>query len=133
LSRKFDTARTLVPQPIVEEEEGIPLGIIAYGSSDSATQEARGLLESRHGIKTNYLRLRALPISKEVEEFIERHQAVYVIDQNRDGQMATILRGEIFNLAPKIRSVRHYNGMPLDAETVVGLIADQEAGKEVGR
>ena len=133
LSRKFDTARTLVPQPIIEEEKGIPLGIIAYGSSDSATQEARGLLEARHGIKTNYLRLRALPIGKEVEEFIERHQAVYVIDQNRDGQMATILRGEIFNLAPKIRSVRHYNGMPLDAETVVGLIADQEAGKEVGR
>jgi 2-oxoglutarate ferredoxin oxidoreductase subunit alpha len=90
-------------------------------------------LAKRHGIATNYLRIRALPSTAEVEEFINRNQVVYVVDQNRDGQMATILRGEIYYLAPKIRSVRHYNGMPLDAETVLGQIVDQESGKEVSR
>jgi 2-oxoglutarate ferredoxin oxidoreductase subunit alpha len=133
LSRKFDTARGLVPKPVIEEEEGGSVGIIAYGTSDSAVQEARYHLAKRHGIATNYLRIRALPSTAEVEEFINRNQVVYVVDQNRDGQMATILRGEIYYLAPKIRSVRHYNGMPLDAETVLGQIVDQESGKEVSR
>ena len=119
LERKFDTARGLVPAPIVDEVEGATVALMAYGSSDLAVEEARAMLRERHGIATNYLRLRALPASAAVRDYLRRHEAVYLVEQNRDGQVAEILGDDYPELANRIRRVLHYDGMPLDAENLV--------------
>jgi 2-oxoglutarate ferredoxin oxidoreductase subunit alpha len=126
LARKFETARRFVPKPVVSNGSGSRVGVIAYGSSDFAVQEARELL-ARRGVPTDYLRLKALPISEEVSEFVASHDRVYVVDQNRDGQMFDVLRLELPTQASRLRSIRHYDGFPLDAETVVEWI---EAGEK---
>jgi 2-oxoglutarate/2-oxoacid ferredoxin oxidoreductase subunit alpha len=100
--------------------------VIAYGSSDFAVEEAREIL-IRKGTPTDYLRLRALPVGDEVRDFAAAHDRVYVVDQNRDGQMYDVLRLEIPAEAPKLISIRHYDGFPIDAETVVEGI---EAGEK---
>jgi 2-oxoglutarate ferredoxin oxidoreductase subunit alpha len=126
LARKFETARAFVPKPVVSNGTGSRIGVIAYGSSDFAVEEARVLL-ARKGVRTDYLRLRALPTTAEVAAFVASHDRVYVVDQNRDGQMCDLLRLELGPDATKLRSIRHYDGFPLDAETVVEGI---EAGEK---
>lgn len=126
LARKFETARRYVPKPVIENGSGSRVGIIAYGSSDFAVQEARHLL-ARKGIWTDYLRLRALPFTTDVAPFLALYDRVYVIEQNRDGQMYDLLRLEGGGDPAKLRSIRHYDGFPLDAETVVEGI---EAGEK---
>jgi 2-oxoglutarate ferredoxin oxidoreductase subunit alpha len=126
LARKFETARRLVPKPVIEST-GSRIGVLAYGSSDFAVQEARQLL-FRKGLRTDSLRLRALPLTEETFAFIAAHDRVYVIDQNRDGQMHDLIRLEVpTGDVPKLRSLRHYDGFPLDAETVIEGI---EAGEK---
>jgi 2-oxoglutarate ferredoxin oxidoreductase subunit alpha len=126
LARKFETARRHVPRPVVDGS-GARVGVIAYGSSDFAVQEARHLL-ARKGLRTDSLRLRALPLTPETFAFIAAHDRVYVVDQNRDGQMHDILRLEVPDAhVPRLRSILHYDGFPLDAETVVEGI---EAGEK---
>jgi 2-oxoglutarate ferredoxin oxidoreductase subunit alpha len=126
LARKFETARQEVPRPIVEAA-GSRIGIMSYGSSDFAVQEARTLL-SRKGLRTDALRLRALPLTEESYAFVANHDRVYVVDQNRDGQMHDLIRLEIpAGDVSKLRSIRHYDGFPIDAETVVEGI---EAGEK---
>ncbi|MBI5094794.1 MAG: 2-oxoacid:acceptor oxidoreductase subunit alpha [Candidatus Hydrogenedentes bacterium] len=131
LAKKFDTARDRVPRPVIELVPRTKTGIIAYGSSDLAVREARRLLETRHELASSYLRLRALPVNHEVHDFIAGHPVVYVVEQNRDAQMASILRSEYPELAPRIRSVLHYNGLPIDAETIVSQIVDRQTSKEI--
>jgi 2-oxoglutarate ferredoxin oxidoreductase subunit alpha len=84
-------------------------------------------LQSEYGIETSYMRLRAYPFNKDLAEFIRRHQRVYVIEQNRDAQMLGLMRLECTaeELA-KLRSMRYYGGLPLDARTVTDDIANQE-------
>jgi 2-oxoglutarate ferredoxin oxidoreductase subunit alpha len=125
LARKHETARRHVPAP-VEDWRGAEVSIVAYGTSDFAVAEARDLLR-KQGIETNYLRLKALPMAPSVKEFVSKSQRVYVVDQNRDGQMADLLRLEVGSPdAGKIRSIRHYDGMPLDAQSVIDPILAQE-------
>jgi len=126
LVRKFDTARKLLPRPVIETMPGAAVGLIAYGSSDPGVQEARAML-AKKGVPTDYLRLRALPIDVEVREFIKNHRVVYVVEQNRDAQAASILRLEMPERAPAIRAVLHYSGLPLDAQSVVDGVTQQEA------
>jgi 2-oxoglutarate ferredoxin oxidoreductase subunit alpha len=126
LARKLETAKQFVPKPMVSDGTGARLGVIAYGSSDFAVEEARVLL-ARKGLRTDYLRLRALPFTPEVAAFVAAHDRVYVVDQNRDGQMCDLLRLEVADHAPRLRSIRHYDGFPLDAETVIEGI---EAGEK---
>jgi 2-oxoglutarate ferredoxin oxidoreductase subunit alpha len=118
LARKHDTARTAVPQPLVEES-GASIGIIAYGTTHHAVTEARDVLRER-GIDTDYLRVRALPLTAAVAAFVENHDRIYVIEQNRDGQLHAILRTELpAHLIERVRSIRHYNGVPIDAGAIV--------------
>jgi 2-oxoglutarate ferredoxin oxidoreductase subunit alpha len=126
LARKFETARRHVPGPVIDAP-GSRIGIIAYGSSDFAVQEARHVL-ARKGRQTDSLRLRALPLTEETFAFVAGHDRVYVVDQNRDGQMHAILRlaVPVADVA-RLRSIRHYDGFPLDAETVIEGI---EAGEK---
>jgi 2-oxoglutarate/2-oxoacid ferredoxin oxidoreductase subunit alpha len=122
LERKFNGARALMPPPVLNEVDGAGVALLAYGSSDLAVEEARHILRTRHGIESSYLRLRALPAHETVRDYFERHDTVYVVEQNRDGQVAAILADEFNDLAPRIRRILHYNGMPLDAQTVVDRI-----------
>lgn len=122
LSRKFDTARQTVPAPIIENTPGGEIGIIAYGSTDAAVAEARHILEREHGVKTSYLRLRALPVNGEVKSFCSSHGKLLVVEQNRDAQVAAILKSEYPEFAARFRSVLHYNGLPVDAESLVTQI-----------
>jgi 2-oxoglutarate ferredoxin oxidoreductase subunit alpha len=125
LARKFENSRRALPQPIVSGT-GSPVGIIAYGSSDFAVEEARSILALK-GLPIDYLRLRALPFAPETLAFITAHERVYVVDQNRDGQMYDLLRLEAGSECGRLRSLRHYDGFPLDAETVIEGI---EAGEK---
>jgi 2-oxoglutarate ferredoxin oxidoreductase subunit alpha len=127
LARKFDTAKTIVPRPLIDADPTAKVGIIAFGSSDFAVQESRDQLRAEAGLATSYLRLRAYPFTPEVEDFIRRHDRVYVVEQNRDGQMLSLLRmdGDP-HLGTRLRSVRHYNGLPLDARSVTEGILRQE-------
>jgi 2-oxoglutarate ferredoxin oxidoreductase subunit alpha len=122
LAHKFDTARELVPKPVVKDDKSARIGLIAYGSSDPAVEEARAILDADYGIKTAYLRLRALPVNGDVRAFCERYPTICVVEQNRDGQAASILRAEYPELAMRVKSVLHYDGLPLDADTVVGQV-----------
>ncbi|MNX58426.1 2-oxoglutarate oxidoreductase subunit KorA [compost metagenome] len=125
LARKHETARKYVPTP-VEDWQGAEVSLVAYGTSEYAAQEARDLLAAQ-GIATNYLRIKALPFTASVKEFVKKSQRVYVIDQNRDGQMAALLKLEIDPTdAPKIRSIRHYDGMPIDAMSIVEPVLEME-------
>jgi 2-oxoglutarate ferredoxin oxidoreductase subunit alpha len=126
LVRKFDTARTLLPRPVIETAPGATIGVIAYGSSDMAVREARAMLAAR-GVPLDYLRLRALPIDTEVRDFVRDHRVVYLVEQNRDAQAASILRLEMPERATAIRSVLHYSGLPIDAQSVIDGITEQEA------
>jgi len=118
LARKFETARTLMPAPVVQVEDGAKVGVIAYGTSHWAVDESRAQL-AEAGLKVSYLRLRAYPFSPEVGRFIDRHARVYVVDQNRDAQMKRLLAMELDGeRAAKLRSVLHYNGLPIDARSV---------------
>ncbi|MDM8519898.1 2-oxoacid:acceptor oxidoreductase subunit alpha [Anaerolineales bacterium HSG6] len=112
LHKKFETAKTVLPAPIVERHDGATVGLIAYGSSDPAVVEARDQLTDQ-GLPTSYLRLRALPMSDMVEQFIDQHEQVYVIEHNFNGQLHQILNMELSHVATKLQSVAHCDGLPL--------------------
>ena len=128
LVRKFDTARNLVPGPVIDETPGTEIGIIAYGTTAPAIAEARDRLAAG-GVATDFMRLRALPINSEVEAFIARHDRVYVIEMNRDGQVHTLLRSELPHLAMKLESLALLDGMPLTARWVVEAITAAEESR----
>ncbi|GMV81056.1 MAG: putative ferredoxin oxidoreductase, alpha subunit [Planctomycetota bacterium] len=122
IARKYETARTALPAPIMTGDAGARIGLLAFGSSHAAVEEARDLL-SAQDVATEYLRLRALPPHPEVEAFVRRHETVYVIEQNRDGQMRSILKAELpGELASKFRSILHFGGMPIDAATIAAEV-----------
>jgi len=127
LARKFETARSLVPRPEVVKSDDSEVGIIAYGTSHHAVVETLDQLQSEYGVHADYLRLRAYPFTRETHEFIAKHKRIYVIEQNRDGQMLQLLKLDV--AAPeagKLRSVRHYNGLPIDARSITDDVISQE-------
>ena len=127
LDRKLNTARELVPAPVVETSETPQFGVIAYGTTRYAIEEARDRLAAE-GINFDFMRLRALPINGDVRKFVEAHDHVYVIEMNRDGQVYMILQNEMPDLATKLGSIAHLDGMPLTASFVVDrLMAKEES------
>ena len=127
LARKLETARSLAPAPELHGSGKARVGIVAYGSSHPAVVESRVQLARERGIETDYLRVRAYPFAREVHEFVERHERVYVVEQNRDGQLAALLRLDLApELAPRLRSVAHMDGLPLDARSVTDEIVGLE-------
>jgi len=127
LARKFDTARTLVPAPLVVQTDRSKLGIIAFGTSDFAVMESRDQLRKEYGVEADYLRLRAWPFNKEVRDFVASHERVYIVEQNRDAQMLSLLKLDLpAGETTKLRSVRHFNGLPIDARSVTDEIVLQE-------
>ncbi|MNK42850.1 2-oxoglutarate oxidoreductase subunit KorA [compost metagenome] len=125
LARKLETARQFVPQPIIDWRDA-PVTLLAYGTSEAAVLEARDQL-AEQGIATNYVRVRALPFSREVHDRIAKSERVYVVDQNRDGQMLQLLKLDLEAAQiGKLRSIRHYDGLPLDALTVKEAVLEME-------
>jgi len=126
LARKIENASAHVPAPILDYGTGAKVGIIAYGSTHHAIGECRDQLAAEHGMDTNYLRIRALPFSPEVHAFLEGHERIYVVEQNRDAQMRGLLAMDYPEQGTRLRSVLHYDGIPIDARFVTDAIAAQE-------
>ncbi len=126
LARKYETAKQYVPKPIVHTMDGAKIGIIAVGSTDQAIQEARHLM-AKEGIATDFMRVRAVPFTDDVEQFVRDHERIYVVEINRDGQLRQIL---LLNMpvdqATKLRSAACLDGMPLSARWVKDAIMSQE-------
>ena len=123
INRKFETARSYVPRPEVVATGTSKIGIIAYGTSHWAVIESRDQLRQEYNCQVDYLRLRAYPFTREVHEFIEKHERVYVVEQNRDAQMLSLLKLDIRpELGTRLRSVSHIHGLPLDARSVTDEI-----------
>ncbi len=127
INRKFETARSFVPRPEVITTGKSKIGIIAYGTSHWAIVESRDQLQKEYNFETDYLRLRAYPFTREVHEFIEKHDRVYVVEQNRDAQMLSLLKLDIRpELTTRLRSIAHIHGLPLDARSVTDEIMTME-------
>jgi 2-oxoglutarate/2-oxoacid ferredoxin oxidoreductase subunit alpha len=127
LARKHESARAAIPQPAVDLGSGAAVGLIAYGTTHHAVVEARDLLADR-GLATDYLRVRALPLSRSIGEFVAAHERVYVVEQNRDGQMYDLLRLELpADLVGRVSSIRHYDGRPIPAEAITRPLLELEA------
>jgi 2-oxoglutarate/2-oxoacid ferredoxin oxidoreductase subunit alpha len=130
LARKFETARKYVPGPVVVDDAAAEVGIIGYGTSHWAIDESRAQLERETGLTCAYLRLRAYPFTDELTAFIDRYQRLYVVEQNRDAQMLSLMRIEMSaERIGKLRSVLHYNGLPIDARSITDDILVQEGKK----
>ena len=127
LARKFETMKRRVPPPEVRLGANASIGIVSYGTSRYAAEESRDQLRREYEIESSLLRLRAYPFTGELTDFIESHARVYVVDQNRDGQMHQLMRLDLApELAGKLRGVRYYGGLPIDARTITEEIARQE-------
>ena len=126
LARKNDTARKFVPKPAIERVEGAKIGLVAYGTTDFALQESRHQLKKEKNIDTSYLRLRALPFTSELKAFVAEHEHVYVVEQNRDGQMGDLIRLEVGSDQSKIRKILHYSGLPCDARFITSAVLAME-------
>ena len=127
LNRKFETARSFVPRPEITKGNDARIGIIGFGTSHWGITESRDQLRDEYAIETDYLRLRAYPFTREVHEFIEQHDRIYVVEQNRDAQMLTLLK---LDLKPesttRLRSIAHITGLPLDARSITDELTSME-------
>lgn len=138
LNKKFETAANYVPKAILEKNTQSKVGIIAYGSSHEAVREAVEILSHDHSVLCDYLRVRAYPFTQEVLEFVKSHEQIFVVEQNRDGQMRSLLSMENALKAEvhKIESILHFNGLPLPAKFIVSEIlnakAERSKQKKVG-
>ena len=128
LARKFETARTMVPAPVtVARRARRRSALLLSARTDFAVIESRDQLKNEYKLETDYLRIRAYPFTREIHDFVAAHERVYVIEQNRDAQMLSLLK---LDLPPedavKLRSVRHFNGLPIDARSVTDELVMQE-------
>ena len=126
LAKKYETARKHVPQPVVDVRRGAKIGFIAYGTTDFPLQESRHQLESERDMETSYLRLRALPLTEDVKKFVANHERIYVVEQNRDGQMGDLIRLEVGEDQKKLRKILHYTGLPCDARSITNAVLHME-------
>lgn len=128
LSRKLDTARTALPAPVVHGSGKSEIGIIAFGTSHWALTESLDQLRDEHKLTPDYMRIRAYPFAPEIADFVRSHRRVYVVEQNRDAQLFSLLKLDLESeLVPRLRSVARLDGLPIDARSVTEDIAAKEA------
>jgi 2-oxoglutarate ferredoxin oxidoreductase subunit alpha len=123
---KWETARNLVPEPEIDYSQFNSAAILAMGSSHAACVEARDRLAAQN-VALNYCRVRAFPFNDSVREFIARHDVVYVVEQNRDAQLRTLLMLDSEADPVKLKPLLHYDGMPLNAGFVVTRVLGEIA------
>jgi 2-oxoglutarate ferredoxin oxidoreductase subunit alpha len=127
LSRKFENARKLVPGPIAVKDGTSKIGVLAYGSSDFAMRESLDQIKGKYKQSVDYMRIRAYPFAHEIHDFVASHERVYVVEQDRDAQLASLLKLDLpADQVLKLRSILHYNGLPLDAQTITEEFATKE-------
>jgi 2-oxoglutarate ferredoxin oxidoreductase subunit alpha len=128
LSRKFENARKLVPAPIAFRDGASKIGFLAFGSTDFALRESLDQIKKEYSQDVDYMRIRAYPFAHEIHDFVASHERVYVVEQNRDAQLLSLLKLDLpADQAVKLRSILHYNGLPIDARS----ITEEFAAKEV--
>ena len=131
LKRKFDTAKTLVPKAVFAGQNANDVGIVSIGSCDGAVNEALDILE-RRGIQVDYMRVRAFPFGQEVEDFLASHSLLFVVEQNRDAQLKSLLTLETAVEKAKLRSILYYAGLPMSSSCIVdGVVAELGADVRV--
>lgn len=127
LKKKYETAKQYVPAPVVYPNDKASVGILSYGSTENAIFEAQHQLKEEHGIESEFMRVRAVPFREEVTRFIEKHDQIYVVEMNRDGQMYQILLTEYPQFAARFKSVAYQDGLPASAKWVrEGILAKHE-------
>jgi len=127
LARKFENARKLVPAPVLVKDGSSKIGFIAYGSSDFAVRESLDQIKYEHRMDVDYLRIRAYPFAHEIHDFVASHERVYVIEQNRDAQVESLLKLDLpAEQVVKLRSILHYSGLPIDARSITEEFATKE-------
>ena len=127
LAKKYETAKLFVPAPVVDRPHDAKIGFIAYGTTTWALEESRDQLRRERGVETSYFRLRALPFTDELNEFVAAHERIYIVEQNRDGQMAELIRLAVGEDQRKIRKILHYTGLPCDARTITDAVLQMES------
>jgi 2-oxoglutarate ferredoxin oxidoreductase subunit alpha len=124
LLRKWDTAKTLVPRALIDTTAGAEIGIVSLGSCDGAIREALGVLRAQD-VHVDYMRVRGFPFGAEVEQFLAQHRLLFVVEQNRDAQLRSLLTLETAVEKAQLRSLLHYNGLPIPASFIVdGVLAE---------
>ena len=127
LSRKFENARKLVPAPIAVKDGTSRVGFLAFGTTDFALRESMDQIKKEHGKDVDYMRIRAYPFAHEIHDFVAAHERVYVVEQDRDAQLASLLKLDLpADQVVKLRSILHYNGLPIDARTITEEFATKE-------
>jgi 2-oxoglutarate ferredoxin oxidoreductase subunit alpha len=130
LMHKWQTAKARVPRALIEGP-GCEVGIVSIGSGDSAVREALALLATE-GVAVDYLRVRAFPFGEEVERFLAEHAVVFVVEQNRDAQLRSLLTLETAVEKAKLRSLLHYSGLPVSSSFIVeGVLAELRGRSDV--
>jgi len=128
LALKFEKARKLVPAPVVVKDGSSKIGFLAYGSTDCALSESLDQIKQRYAKDADYLRIRAWPFAHEIHDFVASHDRIYVVEQCRDAQLASLLKLDLpAAQVTKLRSILHYNGLPVDAEFITAQFALQES------
>lgn len=125
IKRKIDESVPMLPKAEIRRVEGAEIGIIAFGSTNPAVEEAQHYLREA-GLPVDYLRLRALPVGEEVIDFIDHHKRTYVVEMNRDGQLYQILSLEVPGRAINLVSLTHNDGLPLVANWIKDELLNQE-------
>ncbi len=127
LARKFEGARTLTPAPVAYRDGQSKIGFLAYGTTDFALRESLDQIENELGVRADYMRIRAYPFAHAIHDFVASHERVYVVEQNRDAQMASLLKLDLeAGQTVKLRSILHYNGLPIDARTITDEFKTRE-------
>lgn len=127
LSRKFENARKIVPAPVVVKNGTSKIGFLAFGSTDFALRESLDQIQKEYGQSADYMRIRAYPFAHEIHDFVAAHERVYVVEQNRDAQLLSLLKLDLpADQVTKLRSILNYNGLPIDAQTITEEFATKE-------
>lgn len=127
LKSKHYNAQKYMPKPVLHPVKDATVGIIAFGSTENAILEAQYQIEKEHGIKADFLRIRAVPFTEEVTKFVEKYDQIFVVEMNRDAQMRQILITEYPQYAMRFKSVAHHDGLPASAKWVrEGILANYE-------
>ena len=129
LKEKHNTARSLMPESIIQDLDGSEIGVIGYGSTEPAIREARDQLAAK-GIMIDSLRVRSLPFTRDVREFISRHRVNYIVEMNRDGQLKQLLLIDNPDLSNRIISLAYFDGLPMTARYVREAILAAEEERD---
>ena len=127
LTRKFENARTMVPAPLTVKDKSSKIGFLAYGTTDFALRESMDQIKKEYKLDVDYLRIRAFPFAHEIHDFVASHERVYVVEQDRDAQLASLLKLDLpADQVVKLRSILFYNGLPIDARSITDEFVTKE-------